>query len=118
MMRNETEIKSLILDFARKDDRVRAVLLNGSRANPNINPDKLQDFDIVFIVDNLESFIINHSWINVFGEKIIFQLPDEMNLTNEGIQEEKTSFAYLMLFKDKNRVGLNVVSFAKNQIKF
>ena len=29
-MRSETEIKNLILDFAKRDDRVRAVLLNGS----------------------------------------------------------------------------------------
>ncbi|MGN6196683.1 MAG: aminoglycoside 6-adenylyltransferase [Ginsengibacter sp.] len=29
-MRSETEMKNLILDFAKRDDRVRAVLLNGS----------------------------------------------------------------------------------------
>ena len=74
-MRSETEIKNLILDFAKSDNRIRAVLLNGSRANPNIKPDRLQDFDIVFIVENLESFTIDHSWTNIFGEKIIFQLP-------------------------------------------
>jgi len=37
-MRSETEIKNLILEFAQQDNRIRAVLLNGSRANPNINP--------------------------------------------------------------------------------
>ena len=52
-MRTETEIKDLILDFARQNNRVRAVLLNGSRANPKAKPDKLRDFDIVFIVDDL-----------------------------------------------------------------
>lgn len=114
-MRSETEIKNLILDFAKKDDRIRAVLLNGSRANPNIKPDRLQDFDIVFVVDNLESFTIDHSWTNIFGEKIIFQLPDEMTFENNDSFREKISFAYLMLFKDKNRIDLTL--FPKQKIK-
>ena len=70
-MRTEAEIKNLIIDYAKQDNRIRAVLLNGSRVNSNINPDRLQDFDIVFIVDNLESFTTDHSWANIFGEKII-----------------------------------------------
>jgi len=81
-MRSETEIKNLILDFAKQDNRIRAVLLNGSRANLSIKPDQLQDFDIVFIVENLESFTIDHSWINIFGKTIICQLPDEMSFGN------------------------------------
>jgi len=113
-MRSEAEIKNLILDIAKQDNRIRAVLLNGSRANSNIKPDRFQDFDIVFIVDNLESFTTDHSWTNVFGEKIIFQLPDEMTFGNENIHQKKVSFAYLMLFKDKNRIDLTL--FPKQKI--
>ncbi len=116
-MRSETEIKNLILDFANKDNRVRAVLLNGSRANPKIKVDILQDFDVVFIVDDLKSFIINHSWTNVFGEKIIFQLPDEMTLGNED-KNGKMSFSYLMLFKDKNRIDLTLFPLPKFKSHF
>ena len=108
LMRSETEIKNLILGFAKQDDRIRAVLLNGSRANPNATPDGLRDFDIVFIVENLESFTRDHSWTNIFGEKIIFQLPDEMNFGVEDSYREKISFAYLMLFKDTNRIDLTL----------
>ncbi len=107
-MRSETEIKNLILVFAKQDDRIRAVLLNGSRANPNVKSDRLQDFDIVFIVDKLESFTTDHSWTNIFGEKILFQLPDEMSFGNEDNYHEKISFAYLMLFKDRNRIDLTI----------
>jgi aminoglycoside 6-adenylyltransferase len=39
-MRNADQIKDLINSFANKDERARAVLLNGSRANPAIKPDK------------------------------------------------------------------------------
>lgn len=117
-MRSEAEIKNLVLDFARQDSRVRAVLLNGSRANPKATPDRLQDFDIVFIVDDLESFTIDHSWTDIFGEKIIFQLPDEMNLGNGNHNEEKISFSYLMLFKDKNRIDLTLFPLQKIEPHF
>ncbi len=40
----------LILDTARADERIRAVILNGSRANPNAPRDPFQDFDIVYLV--------------------------------------------------------------------
>lgn len=114
-MRSETEIKNLILDFAKQDDRIRAVLLNGSRANPNIKPDRLQDFDIVFIVDNVESFTIDHSWTNIFGEKIIFQLPDQMTFGVEDSYQKNISFTYLMLFEDRNRIDLTL--FPKQKLK-
>lgn len=117
-MRTETEIKNLIVDFAKQDDRIRAVLLNGSRANPKVKPDRFQDFDIVFIVDNLESFTIDHSWINIFGEKIIFQLPDEMTYAGEVSNKEKISFTYLMLFKDTNRIDLTLFPIQKLESNF
>ena len=40
LMRSEREMYDLILGFARADERVRGVILNGSRANPNAPRDK------------------------------------------------------------------------------
>ena len=108
-MRSADEIEKLIIDTAKSDDRIRAVLLNGSRANPSIQPDKFQDFDIVFIVSNFESFISDHSWIDFFGEKLICQLPDEMTFGKDDKDNNKTiGFHYLMLFKDGNRIDLTL----------
>src|SRR5580692_11757363 len=90
-MRSSEEIKKIILEVAEKDVRIRAVLLNGSRANPKITPDKFQDFDIVYIVTEIESFLSEHNWIKIFGEILIMQLPDDMVLANE---KKKPSFAY------------------------
>ncbi|MBX2962127.1 MAG: aminoglycoside 6-adenylyltransferase [Cyclobacteriaceae bacterium] len=39
-MRTEQEIRNLIIDKGKSDERIRAVLLNGSRANKKISPDK------------------------------------------------------------------------------
>jgi len=104
-MRDEIEIKDLVTSLAISDERIRAILLNGSRANPTVQPDDLSDFDIVFIVSQLESFVSDHSWINVFGEKLIWQLPDEMCFGNNN---KAATFSYLMLFKDGNRIDLTL----------
>ena len=119
-MRNETEIKNLITGFATKDSRIRTVLLNGSRANPNIPYDKLQDFDIVFIVSDYEGFISDHNWTNLFGEKLIHQLPDEMTFGKESNKNETIGFHYLMLFKDGNRIDLTLfpIEFLRTHFAF
>ena len=38
-MRSEKEMYDLILGYANADENIRAVILNGSRANPNRKPD-------------------------------------------------------------------------------
>ena len=113
-MRSTEEIKGLIIDFAKNDDRIRAVLLNGSRVNKNISSDKYQDFDIVYVVDDIESFISNKTWTSVFGEKLIWQLPDEMLVGKKG-PEKGEKFALLMLFTDGNRIDLTLLP--KNEIR-
>lgn len=51
---------------SKKDDRIRAVFLNGSRANKNVPTDIYQDYDIVYVVTELESFkgILNGSIVS------------------------------------------------------
>ena len=114
-MRAETEIKNLIVDFGTKDDRVRAILLNGSRANPNAMHDKFQDFDIVFLVRQIRSFTNDHLWTDIFGEKLIWQLPDAMRFIT---QDDSIGFAYLMLFDDGNRIDLTLFPLEKYQTDF
>jgi aminoglycoside 6-adenylyltransferase len=110
-MRSAAEIKKLIMDTATADERIRAVLLNGSRVSIAVLPDAYQDFDVIFIVNDIRSFTFNHQWTNIFGEKIIQQLPEEMSF---GREEETAAFPYLMLFKDGNRIDLTL--FPKEKI--
>lgn len=42
-MSTEQQIFELIFEIAKLDDRIEAVLLNGSRANPNSVKDQFQD---------------------------------------------------------------------------
>lgn len=103
-MRSEQEMFDLILNVAKSDPRVIAVLLNGSRANPNAPKDKYQDFDIVYVVTEMESWLKDNSWIDVFGERIMLQMPETMrNPENDG------TFGYLMLYKDGHRIDLTLM---------
>jgi aminoglycoside 6-adenylyltransferase len=104
-MRSEREMLGLILDIARKDERVRAVIMNGSKVNPNAPRDFFQDYDIVYVVTEKESFLADPGWIKVFGELMILQLPDEMS---DPLPEGKDHYGYLMQFTDGNRIDLSL----------
>jgi aminoglycoside 6-adenylyltransferase len=109
-MRTEQEMFALILETARQDERIRAVILNGSRANPHARRDIFQDFDVIFIVTDIAPFKRNRVWIERFGELMILQMPDDMG---DPPPEERISFAYLMQFMDGNRIDLTVCTLAE-----
>jgi aminoglycoside 6-adenylyltransferase len=108
-MRNEQEMYRLILDTARNDERVRAVILNGSRANPDTPRDIFQDYDIVYLVTDVSSFVENRNWIDRFGERMILQTPDEIG---DPPPIPSAGYTYLIQFMDGNRIDLNLSSVA------
>jgi aminoglycoside 6-adenylyltransferase len=110
-MRSEAEMFELILQTARDDDRIRAVIMNGSRANPNARRDFFQDFDIVYIVTEVGSFSADPAWIDRFGERMILQMPDAMQDPPPG--PDNGGFTYLMQFMDGNRIDLNLFPLAR-----
>lgn len=110
-MRTEQEMMDLILKIANNDERIRAVYMNGSRTNPNVVKDKYQDYDVVFVVTETESFLANKNWIDNFGEIAIVQEPDWNDVKTglyEGQYDSSRSYAWLMLFKDGNRIDLGI----------
>jgi len=109
-MRSENEMLDLILDTARDDDRIRAVILNGSRANPNVPRDPFQDYDIVYLVSDVAPFRHNLDWIARFGELMILQMPEIMG---NPLPKQDGSFAYLMQFTDGNRIDLSIAPLDK-----
>jgi len=98
-MRQEKQVMQEILDFANNEDRVRAVMMNGSRININAPKDIMQDYDIVFFIRNIEeaSYKTNQQWIDKFGELVIMQQNDF----------EDDSYIFLMQFKDGVRIDLS-----------
>lgn len=95
----------LIMAVAASDPRIRVVLQNGSRSNPNVTKDIFQDYDIIYVVTDLSSFVNDYNWINVFGERMILQMPEDMELYPP-TPELAGAFSYLMQFVDGNRIDL------------
>ena len=104
-MRSEKQVYDTILNFANMDERIRVVTLEGSRTNINIPPDDFQDYDITFFVTDMQSFINNNDWLDVFGERIILQKPEDMEL----FPAVEKGFSYLMLFTDDVKIDLTLL---------
>ncbi|EGJ38081.1 aminoglycoside 6-adenylyltransferase [Streptococcus sanguinis] len=102
-MRTETEMFEVILQTA-KVLQVDAVAMSGSRTNPNAPKDEFQDYDVVYIVEDLDGLVADLAWLERFGKRMIEQhvLLDHRRL-------------YLMLFEDGNRIDLTLCS--KEHIK-
>lgn len=107
-MRTEQEMFDLILGVAKGDHRVRAVYMNGSRANPNAKKDIFQDYDIVYVVTETASFLNDEGWIRVFGDPIIIQEPDKLDQLLGKDVDFKNNYMYLMQFTDGNRIDLHL----------
>ena len=95
-MRAETEMLDLILQTA-KTLQVKAVAMSGSRTNPKAPKDEFQDYDVVYVVDDLDNLTSDLSWLGQFGKYIIEQ---EVALDHRRL--------YLMLFEDGNRIDLTL----------
>lgn len=108
-MRSEQQMYDLILGYARDHDDIRAVILNGSRANPARIPDPFNDFDIVYLVRDVASYkdrpIDKEYGEALFGDMLVCQRTDENELFNEHFPE---FVCWLMQFSDGNRIDLTI----------
>lgn len=95
-MRTEPQMLDLIFQTA-KVLQVNAVAMSGSRTNPKALKDEFQDYDVVYVVDDLDNLTIDLSWLDSFGKRIIEQ---HNVLGNRRL--------YLMLFEDGNRIDLTL----------
>ena len=95
-MRTETEMLDVILKTA-ETLQVAAVAMSGSRTDTKASKDEFQDYDVVYVVENLDELITDLSWLDQFGKRIIEQ---EVGLGQRRL--------YLMLFEDGNRIYLTL----------
>lgn len=58
VLRSEQEMMTLFIDFARNDDRIRFVTLEGSRTNKRIPADSFQDYDIAYFVTDMKLYLL------------------------------------------------------------
>ena len=94
--RSEAQMLRLILQTA-KSLKVEAVAMSGSRTDTKAPKDEFQDYDVVFVVDDLDNLTSDLSWLDQFGNRLIEQYNV---LGNRRL--------YLMLFEDGNRIDLTL----------
>ena len=114
-MRDETQMYQLLLQIAEQDDRILAVYMNGSRTNKNAPKDIFQDYDIVYVVLETDSFIKDSEWPNKFGTILYMQYPDE---SPDYPNDKENHYGWLMQFEDGVRIDLTVqtLQYAKEHI--
>ena len=95
-MRTEPEMLRLILQIA-ETLQVEAVAMSGSRTDTKAPKDEFQDYDVVYVVDDLDNLTSDLSWLEKFGNRLIEQYNV---LGNRRL--------YLMLFEDGNRIDLTL----------
>lgn len=94
--RSQEQMLRLILQTA-QSLQVEAVALSGSRTDTKAPKDEFQDYDVVYVVDDLDNLTKDLSWLDQFGKRIIeqYNVLDHRHL-------------YLMLFEDGNRIDLTL----------
>ena len=95
-MRTETEMLDVILQTA-KSLQVEAVAMSGSRTDTKAPKDEFQDYDVVYVVNDLDNLTSDLSWLNQFGKRLI----EQYNVLGHRL-------LYLMLFEDGNRIDLTL----------
>ena len=95
-MRTETEMLDVILQSA-KTIQVEVVAMSCSQTNSRATRDEFQDYDVVYIIDDLDNLTRELSWLEYFGKRIIEQ---EVTLGQRHL--------YLMLFEDGNCIDLTL----------
>lgn len=60
-----------LIRWAEGKDPVRAMLLTSTRARPDSPVDRLSDYDVVLVVEDIRPFFEDRSWIEDFGEVLV-----------------------------------------------
>ena len=94
--RSQEQMLRLILQTA-KSLQVDAVALSGSRAEGQAPKDEFQDYDVVYVVDDLDTLTRDLAWLHQFGTR---------NIEQHNILGNRR--LYLMLFEDGNRIDLTL----------
>ena len=95
-MRTETEMLDVILKTA-ETLQVVTVAMSGSRTDTKAPKDEFQDYDVVYVVDDLDNLTSDLSWLDQFGTR---------NIEQHNVLRNRR--LYLMLFEDGNRIDLTL----------
>ena len=96
-MRTDKEMLGLILGTVKKLQVDAVAPLSGSRTDTKAPKDEFQDYDVVYVVYDIDNLTSDLAWLDQFGKRIIEQ---EVTLGHRRL--------YLMLFEDGNHIDLTL----------
>ncbi|URZ87023.1 aminoglycoside 6-adenylyltransferase [Floricoccus penangensis] len=107
-----------IEDYYKKATDIELVAMNGSRVNPEVTPDKFQDYDLVFFTNDVEKYRDNPSFLERFGKIMIMTEPDGEGQAGPLTYPNKEGYTYLVQYEDGNRLDLQImdISLLKNYL--
>ena len=105
-MRNETEMMDLVINFGNGNNDIRVITMEGSRLNVHAPKDQFQDYDITYILSNMNKYIADKSWLDVFGKRFMMQEPEGMSLFQAHLGNW---YSFLMIYEDGNKMDLKLV---------
>lgn len=71
-MRNLKEELKKLIEFAKNDPNIRALVLQGSFVNDSVSTDEFSDLDPLFYVKDVKRFTEHNTWKTYFGKPISF----------------------------------------------
>jgi len=77
-MRSTEDMMQRIHAFIDGDERIRAAILNGSRADEHRRKDAFSDFDLACFVEDFASFLRSMPDMRIFGETLIVHTSNDM----------------------------------------
>ena len=109
-------MKEKIIEWAKQEDSIRAVILLGSRAR-DPQPDPLADYDINIFTSNIQNYTRNDHWLSHFGtpwvcvhEKVYWkerQFPSRLAILEGGVKLDFSFYALDVLEEIANEPSLS-----------
>lgn len=107
-MKSYDEMLAQIISEAERDERIRAVTIEGSNVTAGAVRDKYSDFDISFYVKDVREFSKDRNYMARFGEILIQQCPCDM-FDDKYDYASRENYTFLTQYKDGNRIDLTLV---------
>jgi len=70
-MKQIEDPEQFIVQWAKAQEDIRAALITSTRAIPNARRDILSDYDVILIVESIQPYVDDRSWINDFGDVLV-----------------------------------------------
>ena len=67
----ETDVIDRLVQWARSQQLIRALVLESSRANDRAPIDMLSDYDVLLVVSDMKPFSQHETWLQDFGKILV-----------------------------------------------